>query len=168
MIAEIFYPKEMKNHISTLRADGDLNEYSLQQYNKQIYIALIIIALALWLCLGIHPIIYFLLCLTLPTGFYFYSRWFYATHMRPYLKGEKATGIVSNYTFYRHHAQCHFEVNGTKYKMPKIMLWNNKASRPEVGQKIQIYLSADRNGYAMPNISPFTKLFCLQKSKIST
>ncbi len=165
-IVELFYPKELKEIIADLCAKDDLNEAALKILNKNINLALIFWALIVWAAyLGKSYTVFSILLIALPVIFWSsYKRWF-EHYMRPYIKGKKATGVVSDIKYYRHSIEYYFNVERKTYKMPKISCWQ-KVTRPQIGDSMTVYLDPIREGYVMPNLTDLKRFFHLKKSQL--
>ncbi len=98
MIAELFYPKELKEIITDLRADDNLNTDALKNVNREILrqrstmFAMIIISLCIFIYLFPEPTAYIgLFC---AFSFFLISFFMFNTYIIPYANGIVTKGII--------------------------------------------------------------------------
>lgn len=106
MIAELFYPKELKDAVSDLQVKGDINEKPLNTLALDIYfIGLFFLLLIIGLSYFLVSIFLCLLSVTIyllivfPVFSYFHAKRFYNKKLASYIHGKSRKGkIVKIYT----------------------------------------------------------------------
>lgn len=126
MIAELFYPKELKQVIADLRAKDDLNEEALKSLNTNVYLFYVpfvfigILILASYLIVGTRvliPVVFWggVLC-SLPVVFWRVWKVYY----RPYVEGEKVEGRIMEINYSRNGSRVLHIRNISNQSMDKI------------------------------------------------
>jgi hypothetical protein len=176
MIAEIFYPKELKDIIADLRAKDDLNEEALHFYNFYGFkIAAIFLVISCFLILVDERLVGISVLILIPVFCMIDLRSFYFKSFAAYLYGTKKSGVLKKNKLTFHGRACgrvffcqesnnlnsDLVIIGLIYTPRKDVYY---ASRyPAIGDTVYYYHS---NKGAMPCFHNIMRKYCLSKSMI--
>lgn len=171
MIAELFYPKELRDAIADLRAKDDLNEHALYEINRQINIcilALIFLIMVLfytdniewgWFCILLSPFLCF-----------FEARRIFYSYSAVYLRGVRKVGTLWDvqHRVASNQKLIYQDIDGEICKRTPLLNQNNyKQPLPKRGFGISYYYDPKGVYKAMPNLW-FVKIkHCLSKSMLN-
>ncbi len=164
MIAELFYPMELKKIIRELEEADNLRQEPLKEFNKGV-------VLIFWLCfLGVvvslssadyHSVAFFSFLSII--AMYFYTRDFLKKYKTLYKGGKSSAVIVSiKYRYFLNTVVTLELINGNKTsaRFPLILKENHKFKR---GSEVAVYLLGEGKGYALPDIPVVKYYYCLRK-----
>ncbi len=168
MIAELFYPKELKKRIADLRKNNDLNEKALRNLNRPIYSG-ILISIFMNVFLSYYGSLYasliFPILLILST--WLEAKHIYNFSMLPYLGSDSKTSrILKIQGVHVLATRLELEEEGTKelYIIKPTSEWL-KVGIPKVGDRMEIFINPRFPGFAMPNNAHFKEKYSLKKHK---
>ena len=165
MIAELFYPKELKDIIADLRAKGDLNEVALSRLNLLVIKWLLAMggAASIPLING-YIFVSIALVVILPIGIRFDVKRHISQKILPYLLGRKEILSLKKRVPYRFGVVLTMLGSSRKeYKTPLLTeLWGQK-ELAKFGQEIECFVCSDSE-ICMPNIKEITDKYCLKKN----
>ncbi len=180
MIAELFYPKELKQTIADLRAKGDLNEAALKEINQNVWFSFICSGVVTAIVLVKNSLLItfiFFICFGLLGSFISLRRAIYMFSL-PYTKGKIHKGVIKSvrfgkdyyprapkgwridYSFVDDEGQ---ELNGSSDVIFKAHVGSDI---PKKGEEIQVYVhpnDTSKHGIFLPY---YFKRYCLSKSHI--
>ena len=165
MIEKLFYPKELKDVIRTLRDDGRLNENALKVYNRYAYGA-IISWIVILLIVSSNSVIFYFVLISFPFLFPKLAQGSYRIYMVPYLDGEKVEGYVSDIKYYPYRAMeyyVHSYDHDKTYCLYRGLEWR-RTYRPQINDPLTIYTNPVKNKCAMPDHEYFKNKYCLNKN----
>lgn len=180
MIAELFYPRELKEVIADLRAKGDLNEEAVKQINKNAWVPIIlgaIIILPIYFFKGYeHPLIAVAVFSLL--GYIWTIRNMVNRISLPYTLGEPVLGKIE-WIIYENFPPpsfgWHFLYSFSNSKQETVKKRFNVVLKPDMispapkeGDDIKIYVYSGNEKYHAPFLPVYFKRFCLSKNKITT
>jgi len=177
MIAEIFYPNELKNIVQDLRVDDDLNEDALKTLNEQnnsMFIILLMLTALVFLGEGVLTgIVFTILAFLIFSVYYIWMiRRNYFRKMGVFIFGEERQCVVSQIHYLgRFLSRAVVTVkdieNNKVFKLMPGSIWGNKYYYPpKVQDVISYYYTQNKNYGAMPSTYEVKKHFCLLKSKV--
>ena len=170
MLAELFYPKELKKIIADLRAENDLNEeaYSLLQY--QIYLRLILmplLAILFFYHLKQHEAS--IVAIILLLGIWYDMHRYYKSYIGSYILGQRKEALVIKQvpmTFLRKKILAEDITTGKNIVIgPLREFWKNPKC-PQSGTKIFYYQDNQEHFKPMPDIDFIKKRYCLSNSSV--
>ena len=169
MIAELFYPKKLKEVIADLRAKDDLNELALKEIKRKIYIELIISLIIILMFIMDGNILFSLLVFTFTLLIWKYEMYgYYRDFLEPYLKGEKVSGIIikiNNNPYFGTSIKCQ-DNKGNLYKLTPVRYKRyTKSYSLKKGQEI-LFFCKGSDETSMIDLKPINQKFCLSNAKI--
>ncbi len=169
MIAEIFYPKELKEVIADLRTKNDLNELALKEIKRKIYIELTISLIIILMFIMDGNILSSLLIFTFTLLIWKYEMYgYYSDFLDPYLKGERVSGRIikiNNNPYFGTFIKCQ-DNKGNLYKLTPVRYkWYIKSYSLKKGQDI-VFFYKGNDETSMIDLKPINQKFCLSNAKI--
>ncbi len=168
MIAELFYPSELKDVIENLGKKNDLNVYALRSLNtfihKHIFGFILISAMLFYLG---YPNFSILLFVMSPLFVCFDFR-FHAKHkVMPFVTGKPAILKLVKRNSYRFGIILFLEYsNGKKYKTPKLPELSCGSDFTIIGRNENCYINTRFPKKCMPCEKGILKKYCLKKSML--
>jgi hypothetical protein len=170
MIAELFYPRELKEVIAELWQENNLRHKPLKQLNRNIYIfwsTLVFFSIIGFLGGGVLPaVIGFLLSYLMLQPLY-HDMFKYCL---AYAKGELHEGTIAKINtndiprvFTNCNIDCERLSDKKKFRMSRIFQKNIEKTGLTVGQKIKFYALEKNKRHAIPDLQAFKLAFCLRK-----
>ena len=181
MIAELFYPKEIKQVIADLRAKGDLNEGALVAINKQLLWPLLVLSLMILAILVMeYPLYSFSVSLVLFVIMCFaVIRGVAKSWVLPFTLGEKVTAHIKQVRLKKHSTEsprewfviCDFKnLEGLqvvkKFRVPEFE--NAFGTTPKAGDEINVFLHPANHKVSALGATKRFKNYCLSKSRIKS
>jgi len=182
MIAELFYPKELKQVIADLRAKDDLNEEALKHFNWPIHKVLwpifLLIIFVLFgktiLKLQIGAVFPLFILIFLFVYVYFYIRGRWKTFFASYIFGHRTKGVFESARLHVLSApsgQTRISVMNSETKERHLVCWAPDGFvapdyTPKKGQEISYYLTSDDSLCPNPAMFEYMKKYCFSKSKL--
>jgi|GEM_PF-3291537 len=176
MIAELFYPKELKEVIADLRAKDDLNGEALRTLNWPIDVIIfpLFVVNIFFLFKQIHaptvgyevPIFNALLLVVYMP---FYVRGLWRTYHASYIFGKKTKGTISNITFFVAGITYFDVTNNQTYENHRVctagpITFRHPPYLTKIGDKISYYLMDNKRYHPNPDIYEYMKKHCLKTS----
>jgi len=175
MIAELFYPKELKQDIADLRAQDDLNEEAVKSLKDTPKVFLTIWIMAM-LVLGLILYPDFLKIAGAGIGLSVVAItliWMeirnYSNRMMVYLRGEYERGVVQEiYTRAATSAPiAHITIfnssSGRKEVIGPFIKWHKREFCPQKGEEIYYYSTGHKRRENMPDRIEIKKQYCLSR-----
>ncbi len=177
MIAELFYPRELKEIIADLRAKDDLNAEALNRINcyifltlKKISIAFVLLSVFLFFVKADLRswVIFYSVFLIFPFSIYFELKRYSKKILNLYNYGSFAKGTVTSYGSHRgaYGLSCSFVVGSTEY-LSHLSGIRIGLERDEIkkNQSINICFNSNDPAENAPYIHALANLFYLRKEK---
>lgn len=174
MIAELFYPNELKKIIRDLEAEGNLRREPLDMLNKFInimFVFAVIIALLSFQDGGVILSLIFLLLfiviniIVVRSQFKYFEAFIYGQKQKVVVRKIKTKEFLR--TIPNSNIYCERLSDGKKIIIPRISNNAIKGSGISIGKKIVIYDTDHHAVHAIPNMDIFIKQFCLRKDFIT-
>jgi F0F1-type ATP synthase assembly protein I len=183
MIAELFYPKELKEVIKDLREKDDLNEEALKNINKSFLatplIITILVTTPIYLIDGFNFFCW-LFIVTSIVGYVFSINQTTKKMILPYSLGIPMQGKIESIEY--RNALSYGSAEGWSFNYSFMNLKNEPIKKsvcnirksvmtspaPEVGNEITVYVYPDDGQSSMPLIPSTFKQYCISKSKLKS
>lgn len=175
-IAEIFYPKELKDVIADLRAKDDLNEEALGVLRSSPFVFLIVLGtscflmsvgamsnvLLVFVVILIHLFLaYILIVIDIKSSL---------ARMETYLYGDVRRGIIVAYHSFPQLPMKKIKVmdmvSKEKVFIGPFYQWNDEKNMPQKGTEITYYSRGKSTRCNMPDCIEIKKKYCLLKSML--
>ena len=177
MIAELFYPKELKDVVADLCAKGDLNEKALKNLNAQTVPFSILFLIFTGVLVAAYGLLGFSFLLIIAPVFisteFILIRRSYFKNMAPYLLGEKKRGIIVdsyyiNPRFPTRVIKVKSQETGKIIKISPGAIWSKRSghSAPRVGEAINFYEGNNKKYGVVPDCRSVKECFCLMRSLV--
>lgn len=165
MIAELFYPKQLKRVVSDLRARGDLNERALEKINRLCFSYIFLTVLLVFSSYLIFENIWTTLIIVIFAPFFI--SWDINREFRqkfaPYVLGKKIKSLFVKKSSFRYGNKFYFSNLGKTKKFITAELKERVDDNYEIKNQ-NIYLHDDK--YIMPDFKSIKNTYCLSKSRI--
>ena len=168
MIAELFYPKELKEIIAELRANNDLNEEA-EYWLKRFFIqnSFLLLLFGGGLILITEKYTYWFLLLLIPFVMKIEGNKHINRKFMPFVRGRKEILIDAGAWISMVAIKLIFRDNdGNRYVAPHITDSLKKEERKKRGDKISCYISNRNPRLCFPAFPRLMKKYCLSKSVI--
>jgi len=165
MIAELFWPKEMKELVKKYRAEGTCNEEAVRYVNKAIWKHISIFLIIAFMLLTTSEVMAAgILFLLTPLFVWFDIRNLFRKQMLPYIEGKKTD--VEFARVIRYYAGKQKVIFLSKNKERIICCLNHKPNLrkedfPDTGQIVSIYQNNQAKHNAMPDIDYLKEKYSL-------
>jgi hypothetical protein len=175
MIAELFWPKEMRELVAKLRAEDKLNEQALKSYNGTVYISLFVFVLCSVLLFDSSNLLALILVIIFVIAFYWTIRHEFKKSWQPYTRGEclkaKVTMSGENRSFWVYpRIQKVYAVLVSNSKVGVVInayidAGYREGELPDCGEVMGVWVDSATE-YAMPDIDYIKRKYCLDKTKL--
>lgn len=168
MIAKLFYPKELKNIITDLRAKSDLNEKAVSEIEQKIMIWMFIyVMLCFFLFFDNLTIAFAIALVTIPILIWLDTKNSFEKYMLPYTNGKSLSARIVNiesraYGDIKYYVLCE---NKKNYTIEPLIGWR-KIAYPKQNDILFIFLNPKIEGLSMPDTPYFKNKYCLYHSKL--
>ncbi|MGH1378507.1 MAG: hypothetical protein ACRBB3_06765 [Alphaproteobacteria bacterium] len=176
MIAELFYPKELKEIIADLRAKDNLNEEALKGIRRQPLVFAVLWLFIVCLVYFATPLDFIgtlkfsiglaVLGVLLVWG----SVCSVFSRMKAYLTGEKYQGYVLGIYSLPPSSSVKVKIQNKNSNqiafIGPFVQWHRTKECPQIGEKIYYYSIGKRMRHNMPNRIEIKEKYCLSKSMI--
>lgn len=168
-IAELFYPRELKEMIAELRAQDDLNEAAIGTINKMICgITLVFLSFVILFYLSNVLFMSFLFLILLVVGLLHETKTLYIQKIRPYQVSVSVEAEVfqvwSRWPLTFEYRVFIKELN-LEAKMSNFSRVE-KLDRFSDGQKLKVFYDPEHPHFSMPDLNIYKVKYALQKSKL--
>ena len=168
MIAELFYPRELKEIIAELRAKNDLNEESelnLRRFFYHNFFGLNVSISAI--VLFTEEFLYFFILLLIPFVLKFEGKRHINRKLMPFVRGRRETlTMVRSWISMIAVKLVLEDDDGNRYVAPHITDKFRKEERKGKGDRVICYISANNPRLCFPAFPRFMRKYCLSKSII--
>ena len=178
MIAELLYPKELKEIIADLRAKDDLNEKAISNLNRQVKVILLLYLIFVLMIIILEGIIGIIIVLVLSPLFafllHFLARNIFTKCMAPYLYGDIKEGLIINVgkrTYYGFNLTPTYIISIQNNETQNLSIikfsqgyGDNKFWHiPKINQEITYFNTENRRYGIMPAYKNLMSIYCLSK-----
>ena len=169
MIAEIFYPRKLKEAIVELKSNNDLNQEALSNlknfFLKHIFGFFIIVTFIItWGYLYISMI----LLVILPVFVKIDGMKQINQRIMPFISGEKKNLKLTKRIFYRFGTKLVLEdESGDRYLTPRLLRSLREDNNMQLGEYIQCHLSNENTKLCMPGFPLLYENYCLSRSRMT-
>ena len=170
MITEWFYPKELKEIIADLEAQGNLRREPLKPLNTSTHVMCIlalIMAITIYFNDGIIAALITIISFYAITAFIVRYQFKY---LKAYIYGEKQKVIIKKIkanefgrAIPNSNIYCERLSDGVKITIPSVNNTGLKTMKLNIGDEINIYYSDTHKMHAVINSDLFKKEYCLRK-----
>lgn len=158
MIAELFYPKELKEIIADLRAEDDLNEEALRHYDgvTKIYLLIVLVSIVVVLYIDGMGIPFACLSVVAPFLIFHEGRERFESCYKPYITGTKKV-ITLNRGKFRFRGGPKYRLvfydhdNKRQFPTPLLNELNTFEATSENGFPVMCFIDT-KKGICMPNM----------------
>lgn len=166
MIAELFYPNELKKIIRDLEAEGNLRREPLDVLNKGVVLIVCITVITTTSAVYTEGLLSGVGMFILMSTFLFLIPYLRNNKFKAYVYGSKKHGIISKIT-YRYFQetiiQITRDVDQKKVNTERIGKVVGLRKNIRVGQKIKFFEADNKKRLLMPDILEVKKYYCLRK-----
>ncbi len=165
MVAQWFYPKDLKDLIAKLEAEDNLRRELLKHMNIEIIVILIISLVLLFLSYQTHSMgVAFISLISFLTAFFAAS--FRAKKYKPYIYGLKKKGVILNIenSYYYSRMSIKDEETEKIIRTPNLNLEKELQEQDFQDKAIMFYFLPNKlHDMAMPDIQEVKEIYCLRK-----
>lgn len=166
MIAELFYPKELKRIIRDLEAKGNLRREPLDVLNKGLVLVIYVTVFTTAAAVHAEGFLSGVGMFVLMSPFLFLIPYLRNNKFKAYVYGSKRQGAISKITYrYFQETIIHIILSGDQKKIKTARIGRIIGLRQKirVGQEIGFFESEDKWVRPMPDIYEVKKYYCLRK-----
>ncbi|PCI55421.1 MAG: hypothetical protein COB36_07300 [Alphaproteobacteria bacterium] len=166
MIAEWFYPKELKEIIRDLEAQGNLRREPLVMLNYETMFMICVIAISVAIVTNSDGVLTGIAIFILMSCSLFLNNYFIFTKFKVYIYGTSKSGFIDKITYkYRRNTVIYLIIPDAqkKRKTARIGKIIGEKHGVKIGRKIQFFEIDSKWLLPMPDIHIVKEYYCLRK-----